>query len=220
MTSSERKPIGLLGGSFDPIHVGHVQFARDAMRELDLAQVLFVPAGLAWQKGPAADAIHRARMVELAIAGEPRFVMDRSELDRPGPSFTVDTLRQLRDQLGEARPLVLLIGADQLERLDTWKNWEELIEFAHVGVAARAGHAAQLNPTLTRWLAQHLGHAADVARRPAGLVVTIGMQPVGCSSTELRAALGRAAHGTGAAAPAAMLPPAVLDYIRQHGLYT
>ena len=220
MTPNERRPIGLLGGSFDPIHVGHVQFAHDAMRELGLAQVLFVPAGLAWQKGPAADATHRARMVELAIAGEPRFVLDRRELDRPGPSFTIDTLRQLRGQMGNARPVVLLIGADQLERLDTWKHWEDLIELAHVGVAARPGHAAQLNPVLARWRAQHLGSAADVARLPAGVVVPITMKPVDCSSTGLRAALAGASGPGSEAALAALLPPPVLDYIRQHRLYT
>jgi nicotinate-nucleotide adenylyltransferase len=219
MTPNERGPIGLLGGSFDPIHVGHVQFAHDAMRGLGLAQVLFVPAGLAWQKGPAADATHRARMVELAIADEPRFVLDRRELDRPGPSFTIDTLRQLRDQMGNARPLVLLIGADQLARLDTWKNWEDLIELAHVGVAARPPHATQLNPVLAGWRAQHLGSAADVARLPAGILVPITMKPVDCSSTGLRAALASADRASEAAL-AALLPPTVLDYIRQHRLYT
>jgi nicotinate-nucleotide adenylyltransferase len=219
MTDAGR-PIGLLGGSFDPIHVGHVQFARAAMRELDLERVLFVPAGLAWQKGPAVDPSHRARMIELAIADEPRFVLDRRELDRPGPSFTVDTLWQMRDQLGASRPLVLLIGADQLERLDTWHEWEELIELAHIGVAARPGHAAQLKPSLAHWRDQHLGTAADVKRRPAGCLVPIMMDPVDCSSTQLRAALSGASPFPTAEALTALLAPPVLDYIRQHRLYS
>ena len=220
MTPDDRRPIGVLGGSFDPIHGGHVQRARDAMRELNLARVLFVPAGLAWQKGPAADATHRARMIELAIAQEPHFVLDRRELERPGPSFTVDTLRQLRHQVGASRPLVLLIGADQLERLDTWKSWEDLIELAHIGVAARPGHTAQLGSTLTRWRAQHLGSVADVAQRPAGVVVPIAMKPVDCSSTELRAALSGTPTPAAGSALCALLAPAVLDYIRQHHLYS
>jgi nicotinate-nucleotide adenylyltransferase len=218
MTPDDRRPIGLLGGSFDPIHVGHVQFAGDAMRELDLAQVLFIPAGLAWQKGPAADATHRARMIELAIANEPRFVLDARELARAGPSFTVDTLQQLRDQVGATRPLVLLIGADQLERLDTWHDWEELIELAHLGVAERPGHAGALKPELALWRDRHLGSAADASRRPAGVLVPIAMKPVDCSSTQIRAALHSAAAQTAAPLPT-LLAPAVLDYIRQHRLY-
>lgn len=216
--TQDTKPIGVLGGSFDPIHVGHIQFAGDAMRQLDLAQVLFVPAGLAWQKGPAAEAMHRARMIELAIASEPRFVLDHRELARPGPSFTVDTLRQLRQELGATRPLVLLIGADQLERLDTWHDWEELIELAHLGVAQRPGHAGALKPALARWSDQHLGSSADASRRPAGVLIPVAMKPVDCSSTQIRAALqSAAAQG---APLATVLAPAVLDYIRQHRLYS
>jgi nicotinate-nucleotide adenylyltransferase len=217
--TQDAKPIGVLGGSFDPIHVGHIQFAGDAMRQLDLAQVLFVPAGLAWQKGPAAEAMHRAAMIELAITNEPRFRLDRRELARPGPSFTVDTLRQLRQQLGGTRPLVLLIGADQLERLDTWHDWEDLIGLAHLGVAERPGHAGTLKPALARWRDQHLGSAADASRGPAGVLIPVAMKPVDCSSTQIRAAL----HGAavqGEAALATGLAPAVLDYIRQHRLYS
>lgn len=217
--TQDTKPIGVLGGSFDPIHVGHVQFAADAMRQLDLAQVLFVPAGLAWQKGPAAEAMHRARMIELAIANEPRFVLDRRELARPGPSFTVDTLRQLRQQVGAARPLVLLIGADQLERLDTWHNWEQLIELAHLGVAERPGHSDALKPALSLWRGRHLGSAADVLRRAAGVLVPVTMTPVDCSSTQIREALHGASAQRGAPL-ATLLAPPVLNYIRQHRLYS
>jgi len=158
-------------------------------------------------------------MIELAIANEPRFVLDRRELARPGPSFTVDTLQQLRDQVGATRPLVLLIGADQLERLDTWHDWEELIELAHLGVAERPGHAGALKTELARWRDRHLGSAADVSRRPAGVLVPIAMTPVDCSSTQIRAALHSAAAQT-AAQLATLLAPAVLDYIRQHRLYS
>jgi nicotinate-nucleotide adenylyltransferase len=219
MSPDDRRPIGLLGGSFDPIHVGHVQLARDALRGLGLARVLFVPAGLAWQKGPAADAAHRARMVELAIEDEPAFVLDRRELARPGPSFTVDTLQQVRAELGAARPLVLLIGADQLQRLDTWHRWEELIELAHLGVAERPGHAGELKPALAALRRRHLGGCGDIALRPAGVLVPIAMKPVDCSSTRIRALL-RGAPPQPGETVASLLAPAVLDYIRQHRLYT
>ena len=219
MTPDDRGPIGLLGGSFDPIHVGHVRLASDAMQQLGLARVLFVPAGLAWQKGPAADGALRARMIELAIADEPRFVLDRRELARPGPSFTVDTLRQLRQEVGSDRPLVLLIGADQFARLDTWHRWEELIELAHVAVAGRPDHTEPLGPALAAWRAQHLGSATDVALRPAGVQVPIAMKPVDCSSTQIRALLHSASPQAASTVPG-LLAPGVLAYIRQHRLYS
>jgi len=218
MSPDSRGPIGLLGGSFDPIHIGHVQLAGDALAQLDLTRVLFIPAGQAWQKGGAADATHRARMVGRAIGPEPRFALDRRELVRPGPSFTVDTLRQLRNELGELRPLVLLIGADQFERLDTWHRWEQLIELAHLGVAVRDGYGASLKPALAALRARHLGSALEVARQPAGVLVPIAMQPVDCSSTQIRALLGDPASRDGATA-AALLAPDVLRYIGQHRLY-
>jgi nicotinate-nucleotide adenylyltransferase len=219
MSLDDRKPIGLLGGSFDPIHVGHVQFAREALQQLGLARVLFVPAGLAWQKGTATDAGHRARMVELAIAGEPPFVLDRRELARPGPSYTVETLRQLRMELGADRPLVLLIGTDQLERLDTWHDWEQLIDLAHLGVVAREGHPAALKPSLEQFRERHLGSAGDAVRRPAGVLVPIAMTPVDCSSTRIRALLRDTTRPIDASL-AGMLASEVLAYIQIHRLYS
>jgi nicotinate-nucleotide adenylyltransferase len=218
MTRDAAEPIGLLGGSFDPIHVGHLQLARDAAEQLGLARVLFLPAGLAWQKGPAAPAMHRARMVELSIATQPRFALDRRELRRPGPSFTVDTLRELRQEVGGQRPLVLLLGADQFHQLDTWSRWEQLIELAHLGVAARAGHALRLKPALATLRNTHLGNVAELTQRPAGVLVDVTMTPIECSSSQLRSLLGNAALR---ADPwmATMLAPGVLDYIRQHDLY-
>jgi len=219
MTPGDRGPVGLLGGSFDPIHVGHVQLARDALQQLGLAQVLFVPAGLAWQKGPAVDGAHRARMIELAIGAEPRFALDRRELARPGPSYTVDTLCELRSQMGALRPLVLLIGADQLERLDTWDRWEQLMDLAHVGVAGRPGHGGRLRPELAAWRDRHLGSAAEAALQPSGLLVPFAMHPVECSSTQVRALL-RDPSSRPDAAVTALLAPDVLAYITRHGLYS
>jgi len=218
MTRDETDPIGLLGGSFDPIHVGHLQLARDAADQFRLARVLFVPAGRAWQKGPATPAMHRARMVELAIAAQPRFGLDRRELRRPGPSFTVDTLRELRQEVGAQRPLVLLLGADQFHQLDTWNRWEQLIELAHLGVAARAGHTVRLKPALATLRNTHLGSAAELARRGAGVLVDVRMMPIDCSSSRIRSLLG-SADSRSDPSLATMLTPGVLDYIRQHQLY-
>ena len=218
MNAAPGDPVGLLGGSFDPIHVGHLRLATDALQQLALAQVRFVPAGLAWQKGALADAGHRMRMVQRAIAREPRFVLDARELQRAGPSYTVDTLRELRAELGPAAPLVLLVGADQFERLDTWHRWDELIGLAHLAVARRQEHASNLAPQLLAFRAAHLAPADEVARRPAGALIDLSMAPIDCSSTQIRALL-REAGAQADARLQDLLAPGVLDYIRQHRLY-
>ncbi len=218
MSAAQHPAIGLLGGSFDPIHVGHLQLARDAAAQLGLAQVLFVPAGQPWQKAGLSEPAHRARMVELSIATEARFVLDTRELLRPGPSYTVDTLRELRREAGTATPLVLLIGADQFEQLDSWHRWDQLIELAHIGVARRAGHGRALRPSLAEFRRAHLGTAAQAAQAPGGVLIDLAMEPIDCSSTRLRALLG-APRLQGDATLAHLLAPPVLDYIRQHHLY-
>ena len=212
--------IGLLGGSFDPLHAGHLQLARDALAQLALAEVRFIPAGQPWQKGELTDATHRARMVLAAIAGEPRFLLDVREIERPGPTYTIDTLRGLRTALGEQVPLVLIMGSDQFERLDTWREWEAIAELAHLAVARRAGvAAARLGPALAAFsVPRHCG-PAELAHRPAGGIVDFRMTPVDASATEVRQLLASGAPDAGRRL-AELVPAAVLDYIRTHRLYT
>lgn len=213
-------PIGLLGGSFDPIHCGHLQLARDALRALALAQVRFVPAGQPWQKAIATAAAHRARMVELAIRDEPRFALDRSELERQGATYTIDTLRALRAALGGEVPLVLLIGGDQMQRLDTWREWTRLLEFAHLGVARRNDAVLTLSWTLQEYFNAHWAQPGAVHERPAGAIVEVEMSPVDASATEIRALLAQPASAARDARLAALVPAAVLDYIRANSLYS
>ena len=132
-------PVGLLGGSFDPIHYGHLQLARDALKHLPLEEIRFLPAAQPWQKGPITAAEHRARMVQLAIAEHPRFVLDMREIERGGVTYTIDTLHSLRAQLPD-RPLVLILGSDQFARLDSWRDWQQVADLAHVAVQPALGH--------------------------------------------------------------------------------
>ena len=188
--------IGLFGGSFDPVHNAHLALARQALRQLALDELRWVPAGHAWQKAKApAAAVHRAAMLRLAIAGEPRFVLERCELDRPGPSYTVDTLRALQAATPGAQ-WFLLIGQDQYAGLHTWHRFDELLRCATLAVALRPGAAGQ----------------AD-ARVRAAPVQPIAMPPMAVSATDIRA---RVAAGAGIAD---LVPPAVADYIDQHRLY-
>lgn len=215
-------PIGLLGGSFDPIHLGHLQLARDARDRLQLAELRLIPAAQPWQKGPLTDAAQRARMVALAIAGEPRLALDMHEIERGGPSYTIDTLRALRAALGPAQPLVLVIGGDQLQRLDTWREWQRLTDHAHLAVARRNDAPLALSPPLQAWVDTHragIDAPAALASEPAGRLVELPMTPVDASATEIRALLAQPPSRARDARLAQCVPRAVLDYIARHRLY-
>ncbi|MDL1862966.1 nicotinate-nucleotide adenylyltransferase [Betaproteobacteria bacterium PRO7] len=211
--------IGLLGGSFDPIHVGHLALARAALERLGLAELRFIPAGHPWQKGEITDATHRAKMVALAIAGEPRFVLDMHEIERSGPSYTIDTLRALRATLGSGTRLVLVLGADQMERIDTWRDWRHLLDFAHIAVARRNDAVLTLPWPLQEFYNEHWARPAQLRDRPAGCIVDLEMAPVDASATEIRALLHASASPARDARLAQIVPAAVLDYIRAHDLY-
>ncbi len=218
--------IGLLGGSFDPIHAGHLQLARDALANLPISEVRLLPAAQAWQKDPLTDPVHRVAMVQRAIDGElpytrRRMVLDLREIDRGGPTYTVDTLRELRRTLGDQVPLVLVMGADQFERFDTWREWERIPDLAHLAVARRPGAAAKLTADLQRMRdKRYLKYAGDLVDEPAGHIVDLAMTPVDASATEVRSLLAQPATAQMAERIAALVPPAVLDYIRAHHLYT
>lgn len=188
--------IGLFGGSFDPPHNAHVALAEAALAALALDSVRWIPAGLAWQKARTlTDGPHREAMVQAAIAGEPRFVLDRIELERAGASYTLDTVRALRAREPGA-DWVLIIGADQYAGLHTWSHWRELLGLVTLAVANRPG---PLPPV-----------SAEVLRFPHR-VVPLPMLDI--SSTEVRS---RVAAGLPIDS---MVPPAVARYIDRHGLY-
>ncbi len=188
--------IGLFGGTFDPVHNAHVALARAALQALALDEVRWVPTGQPWQKARSiTPAVHREAMLKLALAGEPRFVLDRIELEREGPSYTLDTVRALQT----ARPgasWFLLIGADQYAGLHTWHGWRELLDRVVLAVAARPGVAAAPQPEV-------LAHAHRVVPLP----------PMAVSATDIRS---RVASGLPVGD---LVPPAVATYIDQHALY-
>ncbi|MFO1338144.1 MAG: nicotinate-nucleotide adenylyltransferase [Burkholderiaceae bacterium] len=142
MTSARR--IGVFGGSFDPPHLAHLALARVASDTLGLDELLWLPAGSPWQKGghTRASGVQRAAMLRLLVDGEPGFVVDPRELHRPGPSYTADTLRELSAEHPGAA-LFLVIGADQLGRLDTWHDAATIVRLSMLAVAAREGQAVQ-----------------------------------------------------------------------------
>ncbi len=208
-----RARIGILGGTFDPIHVGHLALARAARAALGLGELRFVPTGQSWQKDSVtADAAQRLAMVRLAIEGEKGFVADGRETTRDGPSYTVDTLRELRAELGRDAAIVLLMGSDQLRNIATWHRYDELLSLAHIGCTQRERVALdRLPPPVEALLAAHGRETLPDA--PAGAIVLFGMPPVPVSATALRAAIARGER------PSELVPSAVLDYIALHQLY-
>jgi len=188
--------IGVFGGSFDPVHRAHVALAQSALGALHLDQVRWVPAGNPWQKTRAmTPAEDRLALVQAAIEGEPRFVLDRIEVDRSGPSYTLDTLRELQAAHAGVQ-WVLLIGQDQYSGLHTWKDWQALLGLVELAVANRPGDLRQPHP--------------DVQRFPHRMVP---LPMLDISSTDIRT---RVAAGLDISH---LVPPGVARYIETHGLY-
>ena len=213
--------IAVFGGTFDPVHYGHLRTAQELLQRLPLAELRFVPARQPPHRGaPAASAEQRAAMVALAIAGQPHLRCERRELTRSGPSYTVDTLESLRGELGPDTPLVLVLGCDALLGLRSWHRRERLLELAHWLVVARPGWSL---PALdapsdgdafpARLLRERRVEAAELTRRPAGGVLSCALTPRDISSTRIRALLQSSASVEG------LLPAAVLAYIQSRGLY-
>ncbi len=181
------RPLAIFGGTFDPVHVGHLRAAWEAAEALD-AEVRLVPAKIPPHRPqPVADAARRAAMLRAALAGQDRLQLDLRELDRDGPSYTFDTLTSLRAEFGDARPLMLLIGADAFAGLVSWHRWRELFELAHVCVLTRPGQIPAVPEELaTLVAARAAASAASLRAVPAGRVLNIAVTALGISATRIR----------------------------------
>ena len=205
------------GGTFDPVHNGHWAVARSARDRLQ-AQVWFMPAADPPHKPPTeADAEQRLAMLQLALAGQSGLHIDDRELRRDGPSWTIDTLIDLRREIGDAAPLAILIGADSFLGLPTWKAWESLTDYAHIVIAERPGslidrHALP-EPLQSFAEARWCSRAIDLHEAPSGhlLRLKLPLRPESSSGLRSRIVQGQAWRD--------WTPPAVADYIVQHQLY-
>ncbi len=184
------RPLGIFGGTFDPIHYGHLRTALELKQALDLDRVHFVPCANPPHRGmPMTGGALRLRMVEAAIAGEQGFVADRRELDRSGPSFTVDTLASFRAEFPR-QPLCLLLGMDAFLGLPKWHHWRDLLELAHVVVAHRPGWCAPEVGTIGEVLRERRsGTPDDLAASIAGRVHVHAVTQLEIASTDLRASI-------------------------------
>lgn len=239
MSASTPAAIGILGGTFDPIHYGHLRLAQEVAQTLALREIRFIPAGTPpLRAAPRAAAAHRVAMVRLAIAGNPLFTLDERETHRGGPSYTFDTLTELRAELGAARPLTLIMGMDAFLGLDKWHRWREIFRLAHIAVAHRPGAALGAIGENTRDAAlgnnardASLGNNAReaslaqefqtrrvhdiqaLASTAAGAIAVVPIPPLDISATAIRAAIaaGRSARY--------LTPDTVIEYINDKYLF-
>lgn len=211
-------PLGLFGGTFDPIHFGHLRLAEEAIAHLGLGGVRWIPAGQPPHRGtPQVTPSQRLALVERAIAGNAKFSLDAAEVHAASPSYTVLTLERLRRELGWQQPLVLLVGADAFAGLATWHRWQDILSLAHVAVSHRPGfpvEAGSLPIALAdAFRARRIDDMASLRTSPAGQIATFAMTQLAISATQIRKLL---ANGLSARY---LLPDDVLDYIQSHHFY-
>ena len=210
--------LGVMGGTFDPIHYGHLRLAEEARQSLGLGRVRIIPAGTPrHREEPHSSAEHRLAMTRLALAGLPDFELDASEVRSGEPSYTVPTLERLRAEFGGDRPLVLLMGVDAFLGLASWHRWSDLFGLAHIAVATRPGYVLgreQMGEALGAEFAARFCDAHEsLTETPAGRIFTFAMTPLAISATAIREILLQGGS------PQFLLPDAVLGYIRKHHLY-
>ena len=212
--------VAIFGGTFDPVHVGHVGLADDALRALPVDEVRLVPAAdPPHRPPPGASAAHRLAMLKLAIAGHAGLTIDERELDRTGKSYTVLTLESLRDE-APSRARILLLGADAFRGLPTWHRWREILMLAHLAIAARPGdpfEAALPEDLAPLWRDRRTSESSDLSATPAGRIFVVPSVARDVSASAIRAALRQGGHAREAVR--ALMAPAVWDYIDSHRLY-
>ncbi|WP_426702476.1 nicotinate-nucleotide adenylyltransferase [Rhodanobacter sp. Col0626] len=186
MPHPSSSPLAIFGGTFDPVHLGHLSVAWEAAELLD-AEVRLLPASIPPHRdAPVASASQRVAILRAALQGQSRLTLDTRELDREGPSYTIDTLFELRAEQGE-RPLVLLVGADAFAGLASWHRWRELFDVAHIGVLSRPGVAADLPDELEREVAgRRIADTSVLCALPAGKLIELAVTPLEISATRIR----------------------------------
>lgn len=208
------RSVALLGGTFDPIHIGHLRSALELRERLGFDRVHLVPSRVPPHRAqPGASAEQRLHMLELALAGETELQADARELRRAGPSYTFDTLSELRAELGADCSLSLVMGVDAFAALDTWHRWRELPQLAHIVVMARPDCALPTAGAVGELLQALRAEPAALQNTPCGAIVPVALTPLPISATEIRA-LVRAGRS-----PRYLLPDAVWTHIREQGLY-
>ncbi len=208
-------PIALLGGTFDPIHDGHLRAAIEIQEALQAKELRLIPCAIPPHRAqPGATAEQRVSMIEAAIAGTGPLRCDTRELSRSGPSYTIDTLHSFRAEFGSLTPLVLVLGADAFHGLPSWNRWRELPELAHIAVLTRPDSQGLIDPRLEEMLAERAtALPSDLAQSASGRVLRLEIPPLPISSTLIRARVKQRR------CIRFLVPDPVIDFINQQALY-
>lgn len=206
--------IGIFGGTFDPVHYGHLRPVQEVCDELALDEVHWLPCNIPPHRDlPLASAEHRLAMLRLALNGNGRFVVDTRELERDGPSYMVDTLVSLRQDFA-ADSLLLILGQDAFNGLPQWHHWQQILQLAHVVVCTRPGSELPLSGPLEKLVADKQIHDSEKLRSTlAGLVYMLPVTRLSISATQIRELCQQKKS------PAYLLPGAVNEFIQKNGLY-
>ena len=210
-----QQAIGILGGTFDPIHFGHLRTALELYQAHELAEVRLVPCYQpVHRKLPTASPEHRLAMVRTAIADEPALKADDSEILRKSPSYTIDTLEAFHQKMPDT-PLCLIMGIDALLGFPSWHRWEDILKLAHLIVAHRPQYHLPQNGIVAELLKQRLKHHSSALHECiAGNIVLHPVTPLDISATDIRKQIASGRN------PRYLLPDAVYQYIREHGVYS
>ncbi len=207
-----------MGGSFDPVHIGHVELGKYFCNLFKTNELRLIPAGNPWQK-PLLTATPEQRIDMLRLAFEPldlSVTVDTQEIDRPGATYTIDTLKAIREEVGGNTPLIFIMGADQLLRLDTWHNWRQLFSLTHIAVSARPGLSNSLTlipKAIADEFSKRFADPERIKSSAYGLTYLARDVQVNASATEIRTAL------QNGQSPVTLVPEPVLKYIKENNLY-
>jgi nicotinate-nucleotide adenylyltransferase len=209
--------IAILGGTFNPIHLGHLHLAKQLQAKFGFDTIRFMPAALpALKDTPSATAEQRAELVKITIENEAHFTLDTRELSRSGTSYTIDTLISLREELGNEVSLCWLMGSDAFAHLNAWHRWQELLNYAHLVVVKRphSDDLSKLNAEMKKLLITHEAKRSEEIKQHAhGKILIQEVAALDISSTQIRKNI---AHGKDASV---LVPTAALQYIQSHQLY-
>lgn len=209
-----RKTLGIFGGTFDPVHIGHLRLALELKQQLALDEMRLLPCHLPPHRAsPSVTSDVRVQMLQLALRDCTELQLDTRELAHDKPSYTYDTLCELRAELGAETSISFCMGADSFAQLATWHRWQELIRLAHIVVVSRPGWELLETGVVAELLNRHQSDAAIIAQQAAGAVVVLTPRLLPISSTEIRALI------KAEQSPQFLVPDAVWSFIREHNLY-
>ena len=211
---AELSSLCVVGGTFDPVHNGHIQLSHQLVKTLQLEKILIIPSHLPPHRKPFASISARLAMLTKALADEPHLMLDERELERPGPSYSVDTLTSLRSEYGAQRPIFFVVGQEVFAGFETWHKWQQLLTLANVLVIC-ASRTVELSPTLARLWEKRIHGVSEVRRisQPAGCLCALDMDVAEISATKIRQYIHKGLSIE------AMVPKSVQQYLYEHQIY-